>query len=96
MLYYDGIYMREGIDPTKINISKECIICYHWFFHHGFMFQDFVCTGCHDLTTLCLHISGIAIITVKNIDYHCIIYNIRKSKAINVLKNYVLEDRGYI
>ena len=27
MLYYDRIDISEGIDPTKSNISKECMIC---------------------------------------------------------------------
>ena len=38
----------------------------------------------------------IAIITVKNVNYCCIIYNISKSEAISLLKISVLEDRGYI
>ena len=41
-------------------------------------------------------LSGIAIIAIKNVDYCCIIHNISKSEAINLLKNYVLEDCGYI
>ena len=41
---------------------------------------------CHDLT----------IITVKDVDYCCIINDISKSEAINLLKNFVLEDCGYI
>ena len=45
---------------------------------------------------LCLNITDIVIITVKNVDYHCIMYNISKSEAINLLENSVLEDRGYI
>ena len=45
---------------------------------------------------LTVNISDIAIITIKNIDYRCIIHNISKSEAINLLKNFVLEDRGYI
>ena len=45
---------------------------------------------------LSVNISEIAIITVKNVDYRCIMYNINKSEAINLLENYVLEDRGYI
>ena len=45
---------------------------------------------------LSVNISDIAIITVKNIDYCCIIHNIGKSEAINLLKNSVLESRGYI
>ena len=44
---------------------------------------------------LCLNISDIANITVKNVDYRCIIYNISKSEAINLLENSVLKDRGY-
>ena len=43
-----------------------------------------------------VNISDIAIITVKNVDYHCIIHKIGKSEAINVLTNAVLEDSGYI
>ena len=38
----------------------------------------------------------VLIITVKNIDYRCIMYNISKSETINLLENPVLKDRGYI
>ena len=72
------------------------MICHYWFFNHGFKLQDSVCNGCHDLAMLSVNISDIAIITVKNLHYRCIIHNISKSKAINLLENSVLEDRGYI
>ena len=49
-----------------------------------------------NLTILCLNISDIAIITVKNVGYRCIIRNISKSEAINLLESAVLEKRGYI
>ena len=62
----------------------------------GIEFQDYVYNGCHDLTMLSVNISDIAIITIKNVDYRCIIQNISKSEAIDLLKNSVLEDRGYI
>ena len=45
---------------------------------------------------LCIDISDIALMTVKNVDYRCIIHSISKSEAINLLENSVLEDRGYI
>ena len=45
---------------------------------------------------LSVHISDIAIITVKNVDYRCIIHDISESEAINLLINSVLENRGYI
>ena len=65
-------------------------------FNHGFEFQYSVCIGCHHFSMLCLDISSIAIFTVNNVDYRCIIYNINKSEAINLLENSVLQDRGYI
>ena len=93
MLYYNRTDIRKGL--VKSNNSKECMICNYWTFNHGFKFQDYVCNGCHDLTILSVNISNIAIITVKNVDYRYIIHN-SKSEAINLLKNYVLENCGYI
>ena len=36
---------------------------------------------------LTVNISDIAIITVKNTDYRCIVHNISKFEAINLLEN---------
>ena len=96
MLYYDRIDLSERIDLTKSNNSKECIICHYWFFSYGFKFQHSVCNGCHNLTILCANIRNIAIIGVKNVNYCCIVHNITKSDAINLLKNCVLKNCGYI
>ena len=96
MLYYDRIDISQEIDLTKSNKSKECMISHYFFFNYGLKFQDYVCNGCHDLTMLSVNISDIAIITVKNVDYRCIIYDISKSEAFNLLKNSVLEDHGFI
>ena len=62
--------------------------------NHGFKLQDSVYNSCHDLTMLSVNKSDIAIVTVKNVDYHCLIDKISKSEAINLLKNFVLEDHG--
>ena len=72
------------------------MICHYCLFNNGFKFQDFVYNGCHDLSMLCLNISDIAIITVKNVDYRCIIHKISKSEAINLLKSDALKNCGYI
>ena len=85
-----------GIDLPKGSNCKECMICHYLFFSHGFEFQYSLCNGCHDLTILSVSISDIGIITVTNGDYCCIIHNVSKSEAINLLENSVLEDRGYI
>ena len=45
---------------------------------------------------LSVNISDIAIATVEHVDYRCIIHNISKSEAINLLKIMYVDDRGYI
>ena len=72
------------------------MICHYWFFNREFKFEDYVGNGCHDLAMLCLNISNITIITVKNVDYRCIIHNISKSEAINLLESAVLKNPGYM
>ena len=47
MLYYDRIDKSKGIYFAKSNNNKECMICYYWFFNHGFKFQAYVCNVCH-------------------------------------------------
>ena len=82
MLYYYRIDISEEIDLAKSSNSKNCIICHYFFFNHEFKFQDYMCNGCHYLSMMRLNISDIAIITVKNVDYLFIMYNINKSEAI--------------
>ena len=79
-----------------LKLQTKKWFCHYWFLKHAFKFKDSVCNGCPDLTKLCLNISDITIITVKNVDYRSIIYNIRKSEAINSIESPVLENRGYI
>ena len=56
---------------------------------------------------LSVNISDIAMISIRKVDYRCIIHNISKPKAINLLENYLHktlfftfiqdhQDRGYI
>ena len=47
---------------------------------------------------LCINLTDIAIVTLKGVDYHCIIHEIIiiKSESIHLLENPVVEDRGYI
>ena len=80
----------------RVTNSKTSMIFRYWFSNHGFNFQDYVCNDCHDLTILSVNISDIAIITFKNVGYLCIVHNITKSEAINLLKISVLKDRGHI
>ena len=91
------IYISEGIDLTKSNNSKECMICHYTFFNHGFKFQDSVCNGWHDLAILSVNISDI--VTIKNVEYRCIIHDIwsnLKQANLEHLKSSLLEESGFI
>ena len=66
MLYYDRIERSEKINLAENNNSKDCTICYFC---------------CHDLTMLSVNINNFAIITVKNVDYRCVIHDIIKYEA---------------
>ena len=83
MLHYVSIGMSKGIGLAKSNNSKKCMICHYWFFNHGFKFQDSVSNGCHDLTVSSVNIRDIAIVTIKNVDFRCIILTHKKSEVIN-------------
>ena len=96
MLHCGRIDLSEGIDSTKSNNTNRYMVFCYRSFNHGFEFQDSVCNYCHALTMLCLDISDISVITIKGVDYRCIINGIRKSEAIRLLENYLLEDRWYI
>ena len=43
-----------------------------------------------------VNISDITIITVKGVDYRCIIHDNSKSETISLLENSVLDGLGYI
>ena len=96
MLHYSRIDLNEVTDADKNNNSKEHRVCQYCFFIYALKFQDSVCNGYHDLTMQCLDISEFAITAVKGVNYCYSIHDITNSKAINLLKNYVLDDPSYI
>ena len=44
------------------------MIFHYWFLNYWFKFEDFVWTGSHYLTLLCLNIDDIAVINIKDVD----------------------------
>ena len=59
MTYYNNIGLTEESDHlTKCKNSRECIVCHHWYFNHGFKFQKSVFNGCHDLLMMSPNINN--------------------------------------
>ena len=43
MLEYNKIDISEGIDVNKTSESKECDICYYWYFKHiDFKYESYL------------------------------------------------------
>ena len=79
MIYYDGIYVTEGMDVNKTSASKECDVCHYWYFlNYSFKFQPNVCNRRHSLLTMSLNLSDIPVLNIKGSDYCCTINLIRK------------------
>ena len=75
MLYYGKILKSEGIDEqrTGLGISKECDICRFYFFkNRNFLYQPYVCNGCHDISLRAIKLTDIKIITVKGVHYRVV------------------------
>ena len=64
-----------------------------WFATMGFKIMD---SNFKILYAMVVVIWQCQIITIKNVEYRCIIYNISKCETVNLLINSVLEDCGYI
>ena len=81
-------YVRESVLLKVIKVNNA------WFamiqINAWFKFQDSVCNGCRDFIMLSVNINDIVIITIKNVNHCCIIHNISKSEAINLVEHSVI------
>ena len=97
MLQYKRIDVSEGIDVNKTSLSKECMLCYYWYFKDvGFKFDEHICKGCHDLLTMAYGLENIAILSAKGGTFRCILWGIGRNEGLRMLNNSVLEDKGIL
>ena len=86
MLYYDRTDVSEGIDVNRTSETKECDACHYWYFlNKSSKFQPNVCKRCHDLLLMPMNLRSIAMLNIKGADYRCIISEIIKNEAINLM-----------
>ena len=94
MLEYERIDISEGIDVSKTNLSKECDICYCWYFKDvGFKYEPYFCNGCHDLMQKSMSFDNIAIVYVKGNAYRINFWYMSKDDAINIMNGSILLDK---
>ena len=94
MLEYDGINISEGINVNKTNLSKECAICYYWYFKDiGFKYETYLCNGCHDLMQKAVSFNNIAIVYGNGSAYRISFWYMSKVDAINIMNGSNLVDK---
>ena len=97
MLQNKKIDVSEVINVNKTNASKECLLCHYWYFKDvGFKFEKHVCNKCHDVLMTVYELKNIAILSVRGVDFRCILWGISRDDAVNRLNNYVLEDKDLL
>ena len=93
MLEYDRIFISEGIDINKINASKECDICHHWYFlDKNFKYEPYLCNSCQDLMQKAINFDNVAIVSVKGSYQRIPFLYMSKNDAINIMKNSNLNE----
>ena len=88
MLEYHRLDISEGIDINKTNASKECEICYYWYFlDKSFKYEQYLCNGCHDLMQKAINFNDVAIASIKGSDYRIHFCHMSKDDAISIMNN---------
>ena len=97
MLEYEIIYISEVIDLNKSDKSKECDVCHYWYFlDKHFNYEPYLCNVCHDLMQKAMSYNDVAIFSIKGSDFRIHSWYMSKSDAINLLNNYVLDNKGVL
>ena len=94
MLEHDRIDILEGIDISKTNASKECNICYYWYFlSKNFSYEPYLCNGCHNLMQKAMNFNDVAIVSVNGRNFRNHFLFMSKDDAINIMNNSNLNDK---
>ena len=94
MLEYETIDISEGIDQNKSSNSKECSICYCWFFLDiNFNYDPYLCNGSNDKMMKAVRFKDVAIIYAKGNTYRVNFCYMTQNDVINLLNNSVLNSK---
>ena len=86
MLYYDRTDVSEGNDVNRTSEKKGRDACHYWYFlNKSSKFQPNVCKRCHDLLLMSMNLTNIAMLNIEDANYRCIISEISKNEAIDLM-----------
>ena len=95
MLEYDRIDISEGIDVKRCNeTSRQCSLCkFYYFLNKNFYYQEYLCDGCHDISTKATSMQNLVIIYHEGNAYHFNFMFMSKNDAFNLIKNSNITDK---
>ena len=80
MLNFARIDVFEGVAVNNASVQKSVLLATVG------NFQLDVCNGCYDVLVMFMILNNTAISNIRGIDYRCIINEINKSEAVNLLQ----------
>ena len=84
----------EEINVNKTSASKECDICYYWYFKNiSFKYEPYLCNCFHDLMQQAMSFNNVAIVYIKESAYRIHFWYMSKDDAINIMNNSNLVDK---
>ena len=98
MLAYERIDISDGINVSKLDGSKECILCHYWcFLDKTFSYGPYLCDGCYSMTQKCNKLKNIAIICIKKTVYRICFLFMSKHEAKKLMANSnVIDKKGFL
>ena len=91
MISYEKIV---GHNDSKKGV--KCMVCNHYYSKGKSDYQPYVCNDSHNFSMTVVDLSDFSVLNIKNVDYRVYISNIDKKEAVNILKNFLLGDKGVL
>ena len=98
MSKYHRVDVSEGIDINKINASNKIryLSLLSFFSYKGFQYEPYLCNGFHDLMQKAVNFNDVVIVFINASDYRIYFWNMSKNDAINIIKNFYLNEKRWI
>ena len=94
MLVYEKIDISDGIDVDMSDKSKECTLCYYWYFlDKSFSYGSYLCDGYYNMMQKCNKLKNIAIIHIEENVYRICFLYMSKREAKKLMTNCNLIDK---
>ena len=58
------------------------------------IYEQYLCTGCHDLMQKAMNFNNVAIVSVKESDYRINFWYVSKDDALRIMKNSNLNEKN--